>query len=133
MNRNEEVSMPETGTKDQPINFSPSFVTGNMPNVVQYATSSNIKPAAMSKLIVIAYENGDGGLTPPEIIKKYGHLLRGSGHAVYDETVPPGFEKRVNLLMKEYNHPEFSRNNKAAFKNQFKKGLDLKMLTMTPN
>ena len=126
--------MPETGTKGNlPEKLSPNFVTAKFPNTVKHAKSANIKPVEMARLVVIAYENGDGNLSPKDIVRKYGDCLRGSSHAIYDATVPPSFEKMVNSIMEIYNHPEFSRNNKSAFKNQFKKGLDLKMLTMTSN
>ena len=129
-----EVEMPEVGTSSNlPEKLSPSCKTADFPNTVKYAQSADIKANAMAKLIMIAYENGDGNLPPTEIIAKYGHMLNASGTTTYDETLPPEFLETADKLMEMYNHPAFSQRNKSAFKGHLKTGLNLKTITMTPH
>ena len=127
-----EVEMPEVGTLGTlPEKLSPSLATVDFPNTVKHAQSADIKPNGMAKLIMIAYENGDGNLSPTEIIAKYGHMLNASGTATYDATLPPGFQEKTNELIEMYNHPAFSKRNKSAWKSHLKTGLNLKAITMT--
>ena len=133
MNINEEVQMPEVGTPGNlPEKLSPTLKTVDFPNTVKHAQSADIKPNGMAKLIMIAYENGDGNLSPTEIVAKYGHMLNASGTTTYDATLPPEFLETANKLIEMHNHPAFSQRNKSAFKGHLKTGLNLKTITMTP-